>query len=327
MSYNVDNLFDARDSGNEYPEYSVAAGRWDEARYKARLGLVAEVLRAASPQEKGPDIACLMEVENRAVLEELRTGALASSGYREAILVPAPGQAANCGILSRFPATGLAVHRLVAGKREGRHILEVRLDVRGRPLTLFVCHWKSKLEGAAATEGERRAAAALVAGRVAALLAGDPRSEFLVCGDFNEGPDEFDLGGRAYATALLPAGEVEAANALGDFDAGRRLLVASAQEGAGTAAGGSPALWSPWPSVGGWSFAFGGRQERIDGFLLPPGLLDGEGLSYEAFRVLDEAFLLGPDGLPRAYDPRKGSGHSDHLPILLTLSLRSASGG
>jgi endonuclease/exonuclease/phosphatase family metal-dependent hydrolase len=327
MSYNVDNLFDASDSGSEYPEYSVAAGRWDETRYRGRLSSLAEVVRAASPATKGADIACFMEVENRAILEELRRGALASSGYRVSCLVAVPGQAANCGILSRLPLVALHAHGLKAGNREGRYILEARFDVWGRALTVFVCHWKSKLEGAGLTEGERRAAAALVAGRVAEILRADPAAEVLVCGDFNEGPDEFDLVGRAYATALVPTEAKDEVKALCDLDGSTLLLVAADRGAAGLDAEGNPALWSPWPESGGWSYAYGEKRERIDGFLLSPGLLDGEGLSYEAFAPLAEPFLLGPDGLPRAYEPRTGSGHSDHLPLVLRLSLRKPSGG
>ena len=73
-------------------------------------------------------------------------------------------------------------------------------------------------------------------------------------------------------------------------------------------------------AAAGCSYVHEGREERIDGFLLGPGLLDGEGLSLSAFAPMDEAFLLGSDGAPRAWSSSSGSGYSDHLPLLLELS-------
>ncbi|HRY72369.1 MAG TPA: endonuclease/exonuclease/phosphatase family protein [Spirochaetia bacterium] len=324
MSYNVKSLFDAVDSGSEFPEFSVAEGRWDEARYKRRLSLLAEVILAAAPGKRGPDLLCLAEIENRGVLRDLAAGPLKGSGYRETALVEAPGQAFQCGLVSRLPLLSLKAHGLSAGGSEGRYLLEAEVawedSGRGspgpgkpaaRPLVVFVCHWKSKVGGAEATEAERREAAALLAGRAAARLAADPACELLACGDFNESPDEYLRTGMRYATALWP----DSAGA----PPGPALVVAGEPGRAGLGEG-RAALYSPWAAAAGCSYVHEGREERIDGFLLGPGLLDGEGLSLSAFAPMDEAFLLGSDGAPRAWSSSSGSGYSDHLPLLLELS-------
>ena len=329
MSYNVHNLFDAEDSGLEYPEFSVSAGKWDDARYRSRLERLAEVVREAAPATKGPDVACLVEVENRRALEDLRRGQLASSGYAASVLVPAPGQAVNCGILTRLPLLGLRAHGIDSRGSQGRYVLEAALDAGGRRLTVFLCHWKSKLGGAEATEPERACAAALVARRAAEILSADPAAEILVCGDFNEEPTEFEKVGGAYPTALMPfdPGRTGAAAAAGAGAAagGGCLFVTGDAAGAGRAADGGPVLYSPWPGNDGWSYMMDGRPERIDGFLLSAGLLDGEGLSFESFGPLDADFLLDASGVPVPYNARTGAGYSDHLPIVLTLSLAAAS--
>lgn len=322
MSYNVDNLFDAGDSGLEYPEFSVSSGKWDDARYRSRLERLAEVVRAAAPDARGPDVVCLAEIENRGVLEDLRRGQLASSGYSRSALVPAPGQAVNCGVLTRLPLLGLRAHGIDSGGRRGRYVLEVALEAGGRRLTIFLCHWKSKLGGAAATEPERVLAAGLVAGRAAEILEADPAAEFLVCGDFNEEPDEFAKVGGAYRTALLPVDPGLPAAATGG---GGCLFVTGDRDGAGRRDDGSPVLYSPWSGSDGWSYRLDGRGERIDGFLLSPGLLDGEGLVFESFLPLAADFLLDSSGGPVPYNARTGVGYSDHLPIVLTLSLAAAS--
>ncbi len=346
MSYNVHNLFDATDAGSEYPEFKVAGGRWSEARYRSRLEDLAKVIKAADPARKGPDIVCLEEVENLAVLEALRSGPLKSSGYLEAILVPAPGQAVNCGILSRFPAKRALAHGLAQSPRaraaedvlpeedpdvRGRYLLEASFTVEGRELTVFVCHWKSKLGGAEATEAERRQDGSMLAGRVAALLGADPLALLLACGDFNESPDEYLRAGRRYETGLLPwiGGGPLSPGAAAPLSPARglRLYVAEDRMAAGLAPDGSPIMWSPWASASGWSYLNKGVGERIDGFLLAPGLLGKGGFSVSGFCAFDADFLKDGSGAPSPYSMTKGSGFSDHLPVLLTLELPSPGRG
>ena len=43
-SYNVQNLFDDKDDGLEYPEFSLGAGEWNADTYRKRLKNVGEAL-------------------------------------------------------------------------------------------------------------------------------------------------------------------------------------------------------------------------------------------------------------------------------------------
>jgi len=316
LSYNVLSLFDPVDDGTEYSDFSVAKGSWDEARYRRRLDNLAKVAlegTKGSVTTAGPDILCLVEVEDRRVLEDLRDGPLKSAGYRYIAISPAPGAAINTGLLSRIPIASLAAHAIsgTSISRGRRNILEAVLEVDGARLGLLVCHWKSKLEGAEATEEERREAAALVASRVTALIAADPDIGIVVCGDFNENPDEYVRVGRRYATALMPEAEAR-------VPAGERLLIAP---GAGETGfrGGEPVLYSPWAESDGFSYAYKGERERIDGFLISTTLLLGGKLRYRSFSVVDAPFLLDSSGAPLPWSSYSGVGYSDHLPILLTL--------
>jgi len=319
VSYNVMTLFDAKDDGAEYDDFSVARGLWDEARYKARLELTADAVFAAYPGSSppGPDILCLIEAEGPSVLEDLRTGALARGRYRySASADKEEGPFAN-SVLSRFPITRIAGHSAtLGGVRAGRDILEVELDVGGSSLFLFVCHWKSKVGGALETEEARREAAALLRSRIDSILAADPSADLIACGDFNENPDEFARVGRAYPTALVGLEDAEASPG--------GLLVAS--DIALARADGGLVLFSPWEEGGGYSYSYKGVRERIDGFLLGPGLreADGGGLSFKRFSVADAPFLVDRDGNPIPWSGSRRSGYSDHLPILLELA---SSGG
>jgi endonuclease/exonuclease/phosphatase family metal-dependent hydrolase len=337
LSYNVHNLFDAKDDGTEYPEFSVAKGRWDEGRYRARLTSIGEAVAAALPEGKWPDVLCLEEVENEAALRDLAAGPLKAAGYAQLGMACAPGSPINSGILSRRPILSLKAHGLAAeGARakaaskaarasappraSGRSLLEARIDLgEGATLALFVVHWKSKVEGAEATEAGRREAAALLADRVARILEAEPGAAIVACGDFNESPDEYLRVGRRYPTALMPEAE-----ALVAASAGPRLLVAAEPARAGLrpcAEGGrpEPALYSPWAESPGYSYSYKGSRERLDGFLLSPGLLDRGGLDLSSFSPVDAPFLVDAAGEPVAWSPATPGGHSDHLPVLLVL--------
>ena len=320
LDYNVKSLFDDKESGTEYSDFSIAKGRWDGPRYRRRLEKLAEVVLAASPRTKGPDIVCLEEIENASVLEALRTGPLSEAKYRAAAIVPAPGQAIASAVLSRYPIRELKTYGIASGAAEGRYMLEIAFDVGGQSLRGFVCHWKSKIEGAAATEAARREASSLLARRVSSLLEVEPGADIFVCGDFNENPDEYARVGRRYLTALFPETEAESLPAGSSL-----LLVADEPEEAGLKVSGPElarlSLYSPWASSEGYSYVHKEEKERIDGFLLSPGLCDAKGIGFVSFAVLDLDFLLDAEGKPKAWSASSPEGYSDHLPLMLRLSV------
>jgi endonuclease/exonuclease/phosphatase family metal-dependent hydrolase len=321
VSYNVKSLFDAKDDGVEFPEFSVAKGLWDDARYRMRLANVAAAVQAASRSPegsaRGPDILCLEEIENSSVLEALRSGPLAAARYGYAAIAPAEGGPFSVCALSRLPILSASSHAAsTPSGPAGRAVLELEVDAGGRRLVLIACHWKSKSGGAEETEEARRETAALVRGRIASRLEADPGAELVVCGDFNESPDEFYRVEGRYATALTP---VEAAMEA-RVPPSPRLLVASSRLLA-RPVDGEIVLFSPWEESGGYSYSYRGDRERLDGFLLGPGLLDSAGLSYAGFAAASASFLVDAGGEPIAWPGGGASGYSDHLPILLTLDI------
>jgi endonuclease/exonuclease/phosphatase family metal-dependent hydrolase len=271
--------------------------------YPAKLAAVARAIRASSP--RGPDLIALQEVESAKALSDLRDRHLSGLGYRHAVFVPQRGAVIGVGFLSRVEITGVRAHTVgdFAGEPL-RYILEVELEYRGRKLSVFNNHWKSKTEGVEATaEGRRRAARVLV-NRVDQLLSADPGADLLVLGDFNENLEELEKG--------------EALRAVG-----------SPQEaGAG---GGGVRLYDPWfelPPSGRGSADYQGRWQTPDHMLLAAGLFDRRGFGYRPgdFRVVRSPFLVqGPQGFPRRFlTGRSGAGDrgtSDHLPLCIQLRL------
>ena len=312
MSWNVLSLFDGQDDGNEYAGFSVARGEWSEARYRARLDLIAKVILGAGAAggKPGPDICCLVEIEKKSVLDDLADGPLSKAGYRHRAFAAAKGSPIGLGILSRQPLADARAWGLTFGERAGRPVLEARVERPGGDLVVLLCHWKSKLEGAEKTEAERRGAARLLGDLFKSRYTEQPTVSVVACGDFNENPDESARAGGCYATAF--ARDPGAAGRSDSILLGSRSATLAADPPGST-------LYSPWDDVDSYSYSYKGKRERIDGFVLGPSLLDGRGLDYAVFRVLGEG-LMDDSGNPIAWSRKTGTGWSDHLPILLELS-------
>jgi predicted extracellular nuclease len=203
-------------------------------------------------------------------------------------------------------------------------MLEASFEIgTGKPedkglLTVLLCHWKSRLEGARETEEERRSASMLADLRLKEILKEDPDRLVLVCGDFNESPDEFTRVGEAYPTALMPSTGAAASPGGRPSEAWFEnvLKVSPSREEASSEAG-RVVLFSPWEENGGWSYQFRGDKERLDGFLVSGALLDGKGFEFQDFKVADDPELLDEDGLPFVWNGTNG--YSDHLPLALML--------
>jgi len=311
LSYNVENLFDDRASGREYPEFR--GSRWNQELYPMKLAAVGRAIRRSC--RGGPDVVVLQEVESETALLDLRDRALGQLGYRYAVFAagsadgfPQSGESAlvtSVAALSRLPVRRSRLYE--PGSHEGRAqrpILELELELQGRTLILFNSHWKSKIGGVEETEAGRRLSAQTLARRLRVVLTADPLAEVIVAGDLNLNLEE--LTGRPLAAA-----------------ADRRRAGLSAE---------GVVLYDPWyelsyPERG--SATYRGRWQTPDHFLLAPGLLDEQGLSYRpgSFRVVRLPFLVHADsGHPRRFDfdgsgAARGApvGASDHLPLLLEI--------
>jgi len=145
----------------------------------------------------------------------------------------------------------------------------------------------------------------------------------VVCGDFNESPDEFDRVGGKYPTAFMPV----RAGTAGCPDAWNLGVINVAETPGDSAWSGKEVnLFCPWENVGGYSYIFRGKKERLDGFFMSGALVDGAGLDYSSFLVGMDPALVDDKGVPLPWNG--ASGYSDHLPLGLRIGstlYRSAS--
>ncbi|OJF91981.1 endonuclease/exonuclease/phosphatase family protein [Pararhizobium antarcticum] len=178
------------------------------------------------------DILCLQEADNMAALQAFEYGYLfrmVGNGYRQKFLVEGndsrgidvavlmrpetrDGKTIEClNVVSHAGLTyedlDLFDDALAAGNRPldrifKRDCLELNLRIGGRPITLFVVHFKSMgpardgLDGRAATMPVRMAEARAVRKIIEKRFAGQMADAiFAICGDMNDYQERIEIGG------------------------------------------------------------------------------------------------------------------------------------
>ncbi|MDR2760048.1 MAG: endonuclease/exonuclease/phosphatase family protein [Spirochaetaceae bacterium] len=319
-AWNVQALFDGTETGNEYGEYTASSG-WSKEKYLARLTFLSQGVDLISA-----DILAMIEVENPQILETLSSDLLAKQKYHWNFFANNPGASLGIGVLSRFPFIRTKTHSAVYGEETTpRPVLEVWLEPAGRPLVLFICHWKSKLGGDKNTEPLRRASARIINRRMEEIRQEYPEIPVIILGDLNENHDEFYRQKGAYVSALLPD-DPGAAEAAGKIPAGVRarddFLIISGEKPprAEHFPRGSRAFYSPWEiELSPGSYYYQDTWETIDHLLLSEALFDNSGWDFDSCQAVAQEPFLNAQGYPNAYNPRTGFGLSDHLPLKLVL--------
>jgi endonuclease/exonuclease/phosphatase family metal-dependent hydrolase len=320
VSYNVENLFDMVDNGNEYEEYKPGQDNWNENTYQIKLNNIASVLSAINA-----DIAVLIEVENENAVQAL-CGVL----KEKKCVYPyyALGGQANKGsvmpvVLSKFPVLSEKSFGVTGSASiHDRNMLRADIFLGRDTLAVFACHWPSKLH----KESARLDNAKLLEEQLAGVPA---KKDYLVAGDFNEDYDECET----FHTMGMDdtKGTTGINHVLGTVTSRPLGFVAYAQK-KGLMAGKPAALFDAWlelPEAKRLSTMFKGRPQTPDHILLPASLFDGTGISYvnNSFYAFTWNGRLLKDGAPFRWQMRyvknarfhAGEGYSDHLPLVAKL--------
>ena len=202
MSYNVENLFDAKhDEGkndwsflpkdapgkkeacakekSKYRRNECYDADWTEEKVEMKLAQIVDVI--SKERKTLPDFLALIEVENGEVV-----GRLAKKlGYENVEITTSPDfRGVDVALLYKTSASIKKISRaehLVPVDYPSRNILEVEFTVDGHPLTLFVNHWPSL----ANPDSWRIKAAEVLANRTKEILAKNPKMGIMAMGDFN----------------------------------------------------------------------------------------------------------------------------------------------
>lgn len=179
-SWNVANLFDGKDDGNEYSEYQTQNG-WTDSQYKVRLKKIETVL--GYENLKDAKIIVLNEVENENVVQDiLSLSSVQKRGFCYYALCGEEDGAINTAVISSLPITVANVHA-ITGQRP---VLEVNVNTIQGDITVLAIHGKSNLGDAETDISQRIATGQVIEKLVQFVKAERPLCTIVLAGDFNE---------------------------------------------------------------------------------------------------------------------------------------------
>lgn len=147
------------------------------------------------------DIVCLQEVENMDTLKNFLSTHMSGSGYKYRMLIDAKDpRLIDVALISKIPFGNVKTHQFSeTGKVFSRDCLEVEFDIEGKPLTVFVNHFKSMFDRSNLTPAQKRAKTApkriaqcdAVLSIIKQKFKNTPQKDnWIVLGDLNDYPDE-----------------------------------------------------------------------------------------------------------------------------------------
>ena len=303
--WNVENLFDDQDDSRKTKGDKEYDGWFaeDKVALKQKLDNLAEVILGMN-EGKGPDILALAEVESARAAELVQqtlNARLTNPALRYTTVLflnSAGGRHISPAIITRLPVnkdkTRLLGHRL--------RILQGQIEVADRPLTIIASHWTSRISDK--TGDSRGKYADLIYGRYKGMVIANPKVDFLVCGDFNDNPDEPSVTQHLRATE-----DADAVKSGGDEPKLFNLM---------------GSLWKN----GSASIYNGAKPYLFDQICVSPGMLDDEGWSVvpDTAAVVPQMALANgrPNRFGGAKDkrPMSARGASDHFPVVVRLRVR-----
>jgi endonuclease/exonuclease/phosphatase family metal-dependent hydrolase len=307
--WNTENFFDDKLDG-EKTEPDKDFDTWfssDREALELKLSRLTEVLSGMN-EGRGPDILAIAEAESERAAEllaqSLNRKIDKAPPYRQVIFRdPHGGRHIATAVITRLPV--LAGKTELHGKRQ--RILEVQIEVNGHPLVMLATHWTSRVSDEEGAGREHYAEA--IYRRFHALYQANPAVDLLICGDFNDNPDDKSVTEGLHATADI-----------------RKLK----------AGGGEPMLYSLFGRL--WqenkgkpeseqvgSHYYRGRAYIFDQLVVSPGMLDNIGWKClpETAHIQRHKFVDRKHH-PLAFGTQRSRGErgvSDHFPVSVRLEV------
>ncbi len=307
--WNMENFFDDQLDNRKSAadkEYDVWFAE-DKAALKEKVDHLSGALMKMN-DGKGPDIIAGVELESERSAELLKDALNAKikdpqQQYKHILFKEIKGgRHIAPAIITRLDVEKDRTQLL--GKNQQR-ILEGHLKANGHDLVIVVSHWTSRVTD---EEGEKRDKYGdAIYGRFHAMVKSNPKVDFLVCGDFNDPPDDDSVTKHLHAIG-------DKAKVMGGGEEPHLYhLFADAKYTDGTT--GSHNYKNKWMT--------------FDQIAVSPGLLDNEGWTCETdtARIVNDLTQIKEGthkgqphrfGNPRDKGPR---GWSDHFPVSVRLKV------
>lgn len=195
--YNTGNLFDARDNPKTADDAFTPTGdkAWTEERYETKLKHIAQVIGGLGG-EGGPAVIGLSEIENKQVLEDLvNTSPLRRANFGIIHYDMPDEQGLDVALLyqpKHFKPTYTEAIK-INFKENGftsRDILQVKGELRGELVTLYVVHWPepARSRSGKMNDSRLRNAAAALRRQINEQQVADESTKIIVLGDFETEP-------------------------------------------------------------------------------------------------------------------------------------------
>lgn len=305
--WNIENLFDDLDDRRLAVDepYDNWFARDPDARNLKLRRLTESLLKLNGG--RGPDIFACCEIESVRAADLLRDTLNASLAdpnwhYRHVAMkeVSAGRHIAPC-VISRLPMR--EDRTLLIGSR--LRIVETQIDVNGHVLTVIASHWTSRLNDHEGAGARRERYGETIYNRYRDKAIRDPDVDFLVCGDFNDTPQDASVRTSLHATGDLAEMTADAVEP--------KLL--------NLFAGKDPARFGTH---------YYSKLNIYDQIVVSRGMLDDRGWSCRPDSVTTVNGLVRPGGRTRApwrfgneNDNTFERGYSDHFPVTVRLRVQS----
>jgi len=213
MTFNVENMLERfdfkrfkKEHGNDASDFERHIDRDRQFRtYWKFLDDNSRDFTALAIRDARPDIVCLQEVESLRALrafDDKYVRPICDLDFRHKLLIEGnDGRGINVGVMSRLAMDTAATHQASTcrdldfdppGKLQPderifrRDCLELRIEHEGRPLTLFICHFKSMSGTRRRTRPVRQAEAKAVRRIIERRFPDPANADWLIAGDLND---------------------------------------------------------------------------------------------------------------------------------------------
>jgi len=210
-TFNVENLFmrwKFKD-GVDPAEANKRGWTVDQALF-AELGVDAKSLSGKAIRELEADVVALQEVEDVDTLKNFRSqflGGRSAYPYVAGVDGNDPRKI-DVAVISKLPIVHIRSYQHLMDSVSktaplfSRDCLEVDIDVDGRPLTLFVNHFKSMMGGRKNTSARRKRQAKEVVKLVKERFKDPRKASFVVLGDLNDYLEKDQQGSSGISTLV-----------------------------------------------------------------------------------------------------------------------------
>jgi len=307
--YNVENLFDLKDDEGKADEEFTPEGenKWTKERYDKKLVDLAKVLGALDKSQT-PDLIGLIEIENRAVVEDLiKTAPLSQKEY---VIVHHESPdfrgidvalVYNSLVFKELSHEAIKISMPDDKEFTTRDILYLKALVKNKDtLHVFVNHWSSRRGGEDDSEPKRVFAAQVLRNKVDSIQKYNANAKVLIMGDMNDEPTN-----KSILETLKATGNKENV-AKGEL---YNLMFDKKQNGEGT-------------------YLFKGSWNMLDNVIISQSMLNSKkhlSCTYTSASIFKEDWILftnnkGEKSPSRTYGGSNYyGGYSDHLPVSLEL--------